>query len=142
MNGEGLSVPSEILALRDKLESEGKSALIVHHSERGWLGALGVADTLRPNAAEFVRALRAEGIQKVIILTGDNRRVAEAVAARVGADEVRAELLPSDKVEAVKALKQTYGKVVMVGDGGERRAGARLCLDWHCDGRGGHRCGA
>ncbi|MFN7210068.1 MAG: heavy metal translocating P-type ATPase [Aggregatilineales bacterium] len=117
MSGEGLVVPPEMLALRDKLEAAGKSALLVHHSERGWLGALGVADTLRPNAAEFVRALRAEGIQKVIILTGDNRRVAEAVAAQVGADEVRAELLPSDKVEAVKALKQTYSKVVMVGDG-------------------------
>lgn len=117
MNSEGLSVPPEILTQRDKLESEGKSALIVHHSAHGWLGVIGVADTLRPNAAEFVRALRAEGIQKIIILTGDNRRAAQAIAAQVGADEVRAELLPSDKVTAVKALKQTYGKVAMVGDG-------------------------
>jgi Cd2+/Zn2+-exporting ATPase len=117
MNSEGLSVPPEILAQRDKLESEGKSALIVYHSAHGWLGVIGVADTLRPKAAEFVQALRAEGIQKIIILTGDNRRAAQAIAAQVGADEVRAELLPSDKVTAVKALKQTYGKVAMVGDG-------------------------
>ncbi len=117
MDAEALSAPPEILTLRDRLESEGKTALIVHHSERGWLGVVGVADTLRPNAAEFVQALRAEGIQKIIILTGDNRRVAEAVAAQVGADEVRAELLPPDKVTAIKALKQTYGKVAMVGDG-------------------------
>ncbi len=117
MNAEGLSLPPEISAQRDQLESEGKSALIVHHRERGWVGVIGVADTLRPNAAAFVQALRAEGIQKVIVLTGDNQRVANAIAARVGADEVRAELLPADKVIAVKALMQTYGKVAMVGDG-------------------------
>jgi len=117
MQAEGLSVPPEIIAQRDQLEAEGKSALLVHHGERGWLGVIGVADTLRPNAAEFVSALRAEGVQKVIILTGDNQRVAQAIAARVGADEVRAELLPADKVTAIKALLQTYGKVAMVGDG-------------------------
>ncbi|MDW8300433.1 MAG: heavy metal translocating P-type ATPase [Anaerolineae bacterium] len=117
MRAEGLTVPPEIRAACDKLEAEGKSALIAYHSQLGWLGVIGVADTLRPRAAEFVQALRAEGVQKIIILTGDNRRVAEAVAAQVGADEVRAELLPSDKVTAIKALKQTYGKVAMVGDG-------------------------
>lgn len=117
MNAEGLLLPPEIAAQRDQLETEGKSALIVHHSQRGWLGVIGVADTLRPNAADFVQALRAEGIQKVIILTGDNQRVAQAIAAQVGADEVRAELLPADKVTAVKALMASYGKVAMVGDG-------------------------
>jgi len=117
MGAEGLSVPPEIITQRDRLEAEGKSTLLVHHSERGWLGVIGVADTLRPNAAEFVSALRAEGVQKVIVLTGDNQRVAQAIAARVGADEVRAELLPADKVTAIKALMQTYGKVAMVGDG-------------------------
>ncbi len=117
MNAEGLPLPPEIAAQRDQLETEGKSALIVHHNQRGWLGVIGVADTLRPNAAAFVQALRAEGIQKVIILTGDNQRVAQAIAARVGADEVRAELLPTDKVTAVKALMASYGKVAMVGDG-------------------------
>jgi Cd2+/Zn2+-exporting ATPase len=117
MNAEGLPLPPEIAAQRDQLEAEGKSALIVHHNQRGWLGVIGVADTLRPNAAAMIQALRAEGIQKVIILTGDNQRVASAIAARVGADEVRAELLPADKVTAVKALMQTYGKVAMVGDG-------------------------
>ncbi|MBO9308355.1 MAG: cadmium-translocating P-type ATPase [Chloroflexi bacterium] len=117
MGAEGLSVLPEIITQRDRLEAEGKSTLLVHHSERGWLGVIGVADTLRPNAAEFVSALRAEGVQKVIVLTGDNQRVAQAIAARVGADEVRAELLPADKVTAIKALMQTYGKVAMVGDG-------------------------
>jgi len=117
MQAEGLSVPPEIIAQRDRLEAEGKSALLIHHSAHGWLGVIGVADTLRPNAAEFVSALRAEGVQKVIVLTGDNQRVAQAIAARVGADEVRAELLPADKVTAIKALMQTYGKVAMVGDG-------------------------
>jgi Cd2+/Zn2+-exporting ATPase len=117
MSAEGLSVPPEILAQRDKLEAEGKSALIAYHEQRGWLGVIGVADTLRPNAAKFIQDLRAEGVQKVIILTGDNQRVAQAIAAQVGADEVRAELLPADKVAAVKALMQRYGKVAMVGDG-------------------------
>lgn len=114
---EGLTLPPEIAADRDRLEGEGKTALIVHHAERGWLGVLAAADTIRPNAAEAIQELHAAGVEKVIILTGDNQRVANAVARQVGADEVRAELLPQDKVQALKDLLAQYGKVAMVGDG-------------------------
>ena len=74
-----------------------------------------VADTLKENSAAAVEKLKAAG-KRVIMLTGDNRLTAEAVAARVGIGEVRAEVLPEDKAAAVSELKK-YGRVVFVGDG-------------------------
>jgi Cd2+/Zn2+-exporting ATPase len=61
--------------------------------------------------------LRANGIERVVMLTGDHRQVAEQIAAEVGVDEVHADLLPEDKVEVIKAVQAKYGKVAMVGDG-------------------------
>lgn len=125
MTATALTPPPELLTARDKLESEGKTALIIYDETPeapggqpvGWLGLIGVADTLRPNAADVVRQLKATGIEKVIILTGDNERVAAAVAEQVGADEVRANLLPGDKVDSVKQIQAKYGATAMVGDG-------------------------
>jgi Cd2+/Zn2+-exporting ATPase len=61
--------------------------------------------------------LRREGVERIVMLTGDNRASAEALAQELGMDESRAELLPHDKVEAVRSLRQSYGTVAMVGDG-------------------------
>ncbi len=81
------------------------------------LGLLGVADAVKEGSAEAIRALRAEGL-RVVMLTGDNRRVAESIAAEVGIDEVRAEVLPGRKAEVVQALRaESGGAVAMVGDG-------------------------
>jgi Cd2+/Zn2+-exporting ATPase len=80
------------------------------------LGAIAVADVLRPEAAAVVRQLKENGIERVVMLTGDHRRVAHAIAAEAGIDEVHAELLPQDKVRVVKELK-ALGPVAMVGDG-------------------------
>ncbi|WP_214319213.1 heavy metal translocating P-type ATPase [Nonomuraea sediminis] len=104
--------------LRDALESEqnkGRTAVAV-----GWDGkaraVLVVADVVKPTSKEAIQQLRALGLTPVL-LTGDNEAVARTVAAEVGIDEVIAEVLPADKVEAVKKL-QAEGKVVaMVGDG-------------------------
>ncbi|MFR9773682.1 heavy metal translocating P-type ATPase [Nocardia sp. SC052] len=96
-------------------EAEGKTAVAV-----GWdgeaRGVLVVADAVKPTSAEAISQLRALGLTP-IMLTGDNRAAADAIAAQVGIDEVIAEVLPQDKVDTVKRL-QAEGKVVaMVGDG-------------------------
>lgn len=75
-----------------------------------------LADTLRPEAREVVAQLRARGVRKIVMLTGDQTAVAKAIAAEAGIDEVRAELLPEAKVAAIRELK-TEGVVMMVGDG-------------------------
>lgn len=124
MDAANLIIPEALLAERTRLESEGKTVLLSYSgslngakSETGWLGAIAVADELRPNARAIVRSLRDAGIERIVILTGDNERVANAVAREVGADEVCANLLPEDKVEAIKDLKAKYGPTAMVGDG-------------------------
>ncbi len=81
------------------------------------LGWIVVADTARAAAAEMVDGLRSRGVEHVVLLTGDNRAVAEAIGRRMGVDEVRAELLPEEKVDAVRELEERYGSVAMVGDG-------------------------
>jgi len=97
------------------LENDGKTAMLL--AVDGELaGVLAVADTLKEHSAEAVRALKAMGLE-VLMLTGDNRRTAEAIARRAGVDLVLAEVLPGEKVEKIKEL-QAQGKVVaMVGDG-------------------------
>jgi Cd2+/Zn2+-exporting ATPase len=123
METEGLSVPSDLLAVRDQLQAEGKTVLLVYDGTRqqdpssGWLGAIAVADQLRPNAAEIIKALREAGIERIVILTGDNEAVANTIARQVGADEVYANLLPEEKVDAIKELEAKYGATAMVGDG-------------------------
>lgn len=80
-------------------------------------GFITVADPLRPDAARTVRALRDAGIDHIVMLTGDNQGTAATIARRTKVDDVRAELLPADKVRAVEELVATYGSVAMVGDG-------------------------
>ena len=83
----------------------------------GLVGVVAVAAQVRPDAAQMVRDLHAAGVKRVVMLTGDNQAVAEAVAAQVGVDEVRAGLLPEDKLEAVRSLQAEGYVVAMVGDG-------------------------
>lgn len=99
-----------------RLASEGRTPMIVAVEGRP-LGVLGVADELRPGARALVESLHAAGIKHVVMLTGDAPRVAAAVAAQTGIDEVRAGLLPDDKLEAVRQLQQGGHVVAMVGDG-------------------------
>ena len=104
----------------ETLQDEGKTSVLVavETDERlrvvGWLA---FTDTLRPGAAEMVAALRKLGVEHVVMLTGDNEAVAREIADEVGIDEVRAELLPEQKVAIVEELVDRYGEVAMVGDG-------------------------
>ncbi|WP_316776266.1 heavy metal translocating P-type ATPase [Streptomyces sasae] len=111
------TVPEELALARSRAEQEGRTAVLV-----GWDGAargvLAVADTVKESSAEAVRELRALGLTPVL-LTGDNRAVAEAVARAVGIDSehVIAEVLPEDKVDVVRRLQGEGRSVAMVGDG-------------------------
>ena len=79
--------------------------------------AIGISDPLRPEARQIVRALHEEGIGKAVMLTGDNRRAAEAVADELGIDEYRAEVLPEDKADFIRAEHEAGRTVIMIGDG-------------------------
>ncbi|MCX5261334.1 heavy metal translocating P-type ATPase [Streptomyces canus] len=108
-------LPAELARAKEGAERDGRTAVVV-----GWdgvaQGVLAVADAVKETSAEAVRSLRALGLTPVL-LTGDNRAVAEAVARAVGIDEVIAEVLPEDKVDAVRRLQGEGRVVAMVGDG-------------------------
>lgn len=106
----------EVHAQLEALSQAGRTVVIVGN-ERHACGYITLADTVRPSAPAAVRALREMGVEKVVLLTGDNAPTAQAIALATGVDEVQAELLPADKVAAVEALVARYGQVAMVGDG-------------------------
>jgi len=106
----------EILRRADALSSAGRTIVAVGDDREVW-GIVAVADAVRPEAKDIVAALHRAGIEHVVMLTGDNRATAEAIAKQTGIDEVRAELLPDDKVAAVEELVRRHGSVAMVGDG-------------------------
>lgn len=99
-----------------ELQEQGKTAVIVGDGKQVY-GVIAVADALRADARRVLEELRREGIKKIVMLTGDNERTARSIAAGLGVDEVRAELLPQDKVEAMRSLLAGYRKAAMVGDG-------------------------
>jgi len=98
------------------LEVEGKTVLLLA-ADGALLGALAAADTLRPEAPTALARVRALGVRRVVLLTGDNERVAAAVARQVGITEVAANLLPEDKIATVRRLQGEGRRVIMVGDG-------------------------
>ncbi|MCQ3938215.1 MAG: cadmium-translocating P-type ATPase [Chloroflexi bacterium] len=113
-----VEIPAEILSRANELQSEGQTAMFVYEvKSQQFLGLLSVADTLREDAVEMIQALKAAGIEHVVMLTGDNAKVAAKIAERAGVDEFHADLLPQDKVTVLKSLQKKYGPVAMVGDG-------------------------
>jgi Cd2+/Zn2+-exporting ATPase len=99
-----------------RLQGEGKTVVVVG-DESTPLGLIAIRDSVRPNARKAVEALHATGVERVVMLTGDNERTAQAIADELGIDEIHAELKPEDKVEKVRELSDRYGHVAMVGDG-------------------------
>jgi P-type Cu+ transporter len=112
---QSYKVKPETEAVLQRLESDGKTAMLLGCNGL-LIGIVAVADTLKPEAREAVAALRQEKI-KVVLLTGDNQRTAEAVARQVGIDRVIADVLPGDKAQVVKEMQQRGEVVAMVGDG-------------------------
>jgi P-type Cu2+ transporter len=109
----GVSPPADLAAETDRWTG----ATVLHVVRDGEVvGALGVEDEVRPESAEAVRRLHAMGV-RVAMITGDSQAVADAVAARLGIDEVAAQVLPADKADAVRRFEAGGRRVAMVGDG-------------------------
>ena len=108
-----LSIPFPEVKVRD-LEEEGKTAILLGNRE--CMGIIAIMDKIRDAAPETIILLKKVGM-RVVMLTGDNERIAKATATKLGIDEYHAGLLPEDKVRIIEELDKKYGKVVMVGDG-------------------------
>jgi len=100
----------------DRLQAEGKTVIIIGAERQAW-GLLAIRDNIRSNARQAIIDLHAAGVERIVMLTGDNPRTAEAIACEVGIDEFYADLKPEDKVTKVRELSERYGHVGMVGDG-------------------------
>ena len=100
----------------EQLASTGRSVVVVGNADHV-CGMIALADAVRPATRDAIARLRALGVRHIVMLTGDNRPTAEAVARDAGITEVMAELLPADKVKAVESLSDKYGAVAMIGDG-------------------------
>ncbi|MEZ4729228.1 MAG: heavy metal translocating P-type ATPase [Caldilineaceae bacterium] len=124
---EAMEFSPAIRMIGASLQKQGKTAMLVVRrstvedtlgAERDWevVGFLAVADTVRPEAKATVAQLRAQGLQRIVMLTGDNKAVAQSIAQTLGITEVYSDLLPEQKVEIVQELVKE-GKIIMVGDG-------------------------
>ena len=109
-------VPDAVREQLVRLEALGKTTMLVQ-SGKTFLGVLGLADTVRPGMREVFARLASQGVGKIVMLTGDNQQVAQAVAASVGIVDVRASLLPEAKLKVIDELMLAHGMVAMVGDG-------------------------
>ena len=109
----------ETAEVHERLEAMARAGrtVVVVGNDRHVCGFIALADRVRPEASQAVADLRAAGVEHIVMLTGDNRGTAEAVARDAGVDEVYAELLPADKVTKVEELVAKYGATGMVGDG-------------------------
>ncbi|MES2318869.1 MAG: heavy metal translocating P-type ATPase [Pseudomonadota bacterium] len=110
------ALPPALAEANARLVAAGRTTMIVRRGQQ-FLGVIAVMDTPRPVAAQVMQELRALGIERLIMISGDNQAVADAVAKTVGLTEAQGDLMPEQKVDAIKALRDKHGKVAMVGDG-------------------------
>ncbi len=113
---EKAAEPEELHQQALSMEDAGHSIVAIGNDEHV-CGLISVADSIRPEAAAALRALKDAGVERIVMLTGDNRGTAEAVAREAGVDEVRAELLPEDKLRIVEELVRAHPPAAMIGDG-------------------------
>ncbi|MBA6151650.1 heavy metal translocating P-type ATPase [Gelidibacter maritimus] len=116
MTDEGMAIPAELRLKMDGLLQEGHTAMLVAHNGRV-IGLMSVMDLPRKTAVETLKRLEKIGIKRMIMLTGDHQNVGDAIAKQIGLTEAKGNLLPEDKVEAIKKLMERDGKIAMVGDG-------------------------
>ncbi|MUP44421.1 heavy metal translocating P-type ATPase [Gramella sp. BOM4] len=109
-------VPETVSEKVKHLEKEGKTVMLVQNGQE-YTGILGLMDTPRAAAKKTLSQLKKTGIRKMIMLTGDNQQVANSVASEIGITDAFGSLLPEEKVEKIKQLKQEESKIAMVGDG-------------------------
>jgi Cd2+/Zn2+-exporting ATPase len=111
-----IALPAQVHQKIEALQTTGQTIMLVAVATR-IVGVLALADTLRPDAAPTMAALKRSGVAHTVMLTGDNTRVAAAIAQQAGLTDFRADLMPEDKVTAIRDLNQEYGEVAMIGDG-------------------------
>lgn len=111
-----ISLPPELATNLEKVESDGNTAMIIRIGNT-FLGIIGLMDTPKEEAKNVVQRLKEIGIRRMIMITGDNQRVADSVASSIGITDAWGGLLPEDKVDAIKKLRKQEDKVAMVGDG-------------------------
>ncbi len=112
----GIELPPSVLDPLAALENEGKTVMAVGLDGKP-LGLIAVADVVRPDASKAIKLLKSMGLDRMLMLTGDNARVAAHIAAQVGLTDFQADLMPDDKLAAIDNLIQEHGVVAMVGDG-------------------------
>ncbi|WP_427162939.1 heavy metal translocating P-type ATPase [Aliinostoc sp. HNIBRCY26] len=113
-------LPEELQAKATSWEEQGNTVVwVAQAKEVGYavMGAIALADTIRPEAVNTIAQLRQMGIEQIVMITGDNERTARSVAQQIGIDQVFAELLPEDKLDVIRSLQKKYHTVAMVGDG-------------------------
>lgn len=108
----GVKAPLEI----NEWQNDGKTVIGLGTNKK-WLALFAIADEVREISKEIIQGLAEQGINNSVMLTGDNKGTAKAIAKQIGLDEVRYELLPEEKLTSIKELQRKYGKVAMVGDG-------------------------
>lgn len=116
MDEAGAMLSGEALEIGEALQQAGKTLMWIAEGQN-LLGLIALADTLRSEAAQAMKALKQAGVEHTIMLTGDNSRAASAIAAEIGLTEFRADLMPEDKLTVIRELVQQYGQVGMIGDG-------------------------
>lgn len=109
-------LPAALAEQMDQLEQAGKTTMVVARDYQ-FIGILALADTPRPNIKKILGQLLDLGIEKLVMLTGDNQKVAQQIGQMVGITDIRAGLLPEEKLNAIRELQRDYGGVAMTGDG-------------------------
>lgn len=113
---EHIARSPELKLAAERMEADGKTVVVVS-VDLAPIGAIALADHPRERVREVLDELRRLGVRRTVMLTGDNARVAAAIAKQIGADEYFAELLPEDKVDRLRDLERRFGRTAMVGDG-------------------------
>lgn len=107
---------ASVMKIYEKLQEQGKTVMIFGTAQN-ILAIIAVADELRKSSSEVIAKLHQLGIEHTIMLTGDNIRTAKSIGEQVGVTDIKGDLMPQDKLDYIKELKEKYGKVAMVGDG-------------------------
>jgi Cd2+/Zn2+-exporting ATPase len=116
LRDRGIAIPARIEQAMTAQSELGRTAILVARDHEA-VGLLAIADEVRPETVSAISSLKALGVRRIVMLTGDNPRIAQAVASQIGVDEFRAELLPQDKQRIIKEMKNNGRTVAMVGDG-------------------------
>ncbi len=115
-NFEEGGLPNDVAGLVATLQEEGNTTMVVKRGQE-YMGIIGVMDLPRPEAAAVLKELKDIGIRKMVMLTGDNQRVADAIAEKIGLTDAHGDLLPEEKVAAITNLRKQENRIAMVGDG-------------------------